>query len=395
MIWEHHTDGTAPRYHIWAPELHKIGNKWVVYFAGSVNPNDVWAIRPYVIVCDDPSDLLNEKSWSDARRFTNADESFTGNFDDFSLDMTSFHYMDDDYVIWAYKVNGVSSLKLGVLDSDEPWKLKEGTDTIVLTTPEYSWEKKDEVVNEGPSVLQKNGKEFVSFSASGTGPNYCMGLMMADQGSDLLDITSWTKSNQPILQSSDLYQQYGPGHNSFTVDENGNDIIVYHARDEKCYKKECGYSNAHPLYDPCRNAYLAYVRWSEDGLPIFSNTEYKETKDIADYEMTVVVGGDSDVVKSDADTLTVNGINDVRGNITLPLKGENGSEITWKSSAPEIISDEAKDGKAAGVVNRPAEDTKVTLKATIKHGKAVEEKEFTANVKAKAELAETTHYLFC
>nr|MCR4744000.1 family 43 glycosylhydrolase [Lachnospiraceae bacterium] len=394
VIWWHHTDGTAPRYHIWAPELHKVGNKWVVYFAGSEDPKGVWAIRPYAIVCNNPDDLLNPESWSDAKRFTNADGSYDENFDDFSLDMTTFNYQNEDYVIWAYKVNKYSSLKMGKLDSENPWKLKEGSETIVLTTPEYSWEKKDEIVNEGPSVLQTEDKIFVSFSASGTGPNYCMGLMMADQGSDLLDIENWTKTTQPILQSSDLYQQYGPGHNSFTKDKNGNDIIVYHARDEECYKGECGYAGVHPLYDPCRHAYLAYVRWSEDGIPVFSNTEYKETKDI-EYKMTVNVGDDKDLVKADAAAITINGIEDgARGNITLPLVGENGSKITWKSSKPEVISDVEKDGKAAGVVTRQDKDTQVILTATVVSGNSSALRKISVNVKAKAEEKETTHYLF-
>ena len=31
---------------------------------------------------------------------------------------------------------------------------------------------------------------------------------------------------------------YGPGHNSFTKDENGNDIMVYHVRTEEALEGE-------------------------------------------------------------------------------------------------------------------------------------------------------------
>ena len=56
---------------------------------------------------------------------------------------------------------------------------------------------------------------------------------------------------------------YGPGHNSFTKDENGNDIMVYHARTEEKIE-------GNPLYNPNRHAMLMKVQWDEEGRPVFS-----------------------------------------------------------------------------------------------------------------------------
>lgn len=56
----------------------------------------------------------------------------------------------------------------------------------------------------------------------------------------------------------------------------------------------------------------------------------------------------------DAEAIALYNINDVRGNLTLPEQGTAGSVIRWTSSRPTVISDSAKDGKSAGVVNRPA-----------------------------------------
>ena len=40
-----------------------------------------------------------------------------------------------------------------------------------------------------------------------------------------------TKQYELSLRSNDATSQYGPGHNSFTVSEDGqSDILVYHAR---------------------------------------------------------------------------------------------------------------------------------------------------------------------
>lgn len=98
---------------------------------------------------------------------------------------------------------------------------------VVLSSPTLAWEIKGYEVNEAPAALVKNGKIFITYSASATDQNYCMGLLTADAGADLLDPKSWTKAAQPILQSS----QYGPGHNAFTTTPDGRiDILVYHAR---------------------------------------------------------------------------------------------------------------------------------------------------------------------
>ena len=124
---------------------------------------------------------------------------------------------------------------------------------MLLTEPEYDWEKIRYCVNEGPAVLKHDDKLYVCFSASGTGPEYCIGVLEAKEDADLLDSNSWFKHSEPLLTSDDLIDEYGPGHNSFTVDECGNDIFVYHARSKECYEGMCGYSMNDQLFDPCRH----------------------------------------------------------------------------------------------------------------------------------------------
>jgi|GEM_PF-4003994 len=65
-----------------------------------------------------------------------------------------------------------------------PWTLK--TKPILLSKPEYDWETKIFWVNEGPAVLQRNGKLFLTYSASATDENYCMGMLTADEKSNIL-----------------------------------------------------------------------------------------------------------------------------------------------------------------------------------------------------------------
>jgi len=84
-----------------------------------------------------------------------------------------------------------------------------------------------------------------------------------------------------------------------------------------------------------------------------------------------------------AEALELFGIDDVRHNITMPEKGEYDTTITWKSSRPDIITDKVINGKAPGVVTRPAggKIVVVTLTATLtdSQGETID-KEFLANV---------------
>lgn len=263
VIWDEKDSSTAHRF-IWAPEIHEINGKWYVFFAASGQANNVWDINCHVIACDG-ADPYND-TWTDKGKFqaaTGDNVSFTG----FSLDMTYFECNGTHYVCWAQKV-GESNVYLATIDPDEPWKTT--SKAMLLTKPEYYWERVSIPVNEGPAAMIQDGKIYLAFSASATGPEYCIGLMYADVTADLMDIASWTKVETPLLTSEDLIGEYGPGHNSFVQDENGDWVFVYHSRSEECYKGECGYGNEDPLNDPCRSARIRYVKWSEAGMPILN-----------------------------------------------------------------------------------------------------------------------------
>jgi hypothetical protein len=88
-------------------------------------------------------------------------------------------------------------------------------------------------------------------------------MLTASASGDLLSASSWSKSPQPVFKSNAATSQYGPGHNSFTVSEDGkSDILVYHDRN---YKDITG----DPLNDPNRRTRLQKVYWKADGTPDF------------------------------------------------------------------------------------------------------------------------------
>ena len=262
-IWDEKDSELSHRF-IWAPEIHEINGKWYVLFAASSCADNVWDIDCHIIKCNGNNPYTD--SWSDLGKFQACDgDDFS--FRGFSLDMTQFECGGKHFVAWAQN-GGNSNVYLAQINPDEPWKTV--TPAMLLTKPEFDWERVRIPVNEGPAVMIQGDRIYLAFSASATGPEYCIGLMYADKNADLLDIKSWTKLDRPLLTSDDLDGEYGPGHNSFVKDENGDWVFVYHSRDEICFEGKCGYSDGDSLYDPCRSARKRKVIWGNDGLPIFN-----------------------------------------------------------------------------------------------------------------------------
>lgn len=255
VVWKKHESGIMSE-HIWAPELHRLDGRWYIYFAGG-EKEDIWAIRPYVLECDDEDPVTG--TWKELGKMQCAD-SDEFSFRAFSLDATVFESGGRRYYVWAEKVGvGRQISNLYIAEMETPNKLK--TIQVLLTTPDYDWERVGFWVNEGPAVIKHDGKIFLTYSASETGTAYCMGMLAANEGDDLLDPLSWKKERYPVLKSDETLGIYGPGHNSFTVDEAGGDILVYHARTESVIEGD-------PLYNPNRHTFLMKIKW-ENGRPVF------------------------------------------------------------------------------------------------------------------------------
>lgn len=256
VLWRKHESGPMSK-HIWAPEIHYLFGKWYIYFAGG-EIDDEWEIRPYVLECQGDDPMQDE--WVEKGKMVRA-EGDEFSFEAFSMDATVFENKGRWYYIWAEKVGvGKQISNLYIAEMKNGYTLK--TIQVLLTTPDYDWERHGFWVNEGPGIIKHNGKIFMTYSASETGIQYCVGMLTADEDADLLDPRSWTKERYPVLATNEEKGIYGPGHNSFTKDEEGNDIIVYHARTEAEIV-------GNPLYNPNRHAMLMKVKWGEDGRPVF------------------------------------------------------------------------------------------------------------------------------
>ncbi|NKF24205.1 glycoside hydrolase family 43 protein [Solimonas marina] len=254
-IWRAPPSGATSSL-IWAPEIHYIDGAWYVYFAAAPSREIVDGLfqhRMYVLRTTAANPL--DGPWETLGRVD------TG-LDSFSLDATSFAHRGQRYYVWAQKdpaITGNSNLYIAPMKT--PWQL--GATPVMLSKPEFDWEIQGFWVNEGPSVLIRHGKVFITYSASATDERYCMGLLQAPVDADPLDPASWTKSAQPVFGSCAEREVYGPGHNSFTVSaDGGTDLIVYHARN---YTEIVG----DPLWNPDRHTCVQAIDWSADGQPVF------------------------------------------------------------------------------------------------------------------------------
>ena len=126
------------------------------------------------------------------------------------------------------------------------------------------------------------------------------------------------------------------------------------------------------------NALIGYGQHKND---IFSGmiADFK----IYDYAMTAEQVADEfnipddQKVARDKEWLDLGDVSAVIDNLTLPIKGAAGSDISWESSSPDVIATD-------GTVTRPeagSGDAKVTLTATIKAGDAQDTKSFEVTVK--------------
>ena len=112
--------------------------------------------------------------------------------------------------------------------------------------------------------MQRNGKVFLTFSASATDATYCMGMLVAEDGADLTKKESWTKLDKPVFVTDEKKGIFGPGHNSFTTSRDGKeDYLIYHAR------PYADVDLAFALYDPNRHAWVKCIKYDEKGYPVF------------------------------------------------------------------------------------------------------------------------------
>mgnify|MGYP003294026427 FL=1 len=185
--------------------------------------------------------------------------------------MTYIHALSGSYMVWSYRKHiGTpkdtgSMLYIATIDENEPWKLT--CEPMLLTRPLYGWENVDGTINnEGPYCFIKGGKVYLTYSGgSANRYTYALGLLTADESADLMDISSWKKSITPVLTYYSVPGEYGPGHNSFYINDDNELMIAYHAETD--------------IKDSLRCDGIRRVHFRKDGRPDFTLSSQQDLKD--------------------------------------------------------------------------------------------------------------------
>ena len=202
---------------LWAPEIHRINGKWYVYFAACKPGDEIHHM--YVLVNHEENPF--EGSWQCME--------LKGMDDKFAIDGTVLQMGEELYFLWSGwegYVNVQQNIYIAGMNS--PMEVK--NEKILLTAPEYDWEKHGEpLVNEGPQIIINKDTVNMVYSASGSWTDdYCLGLLTASVNADFKNPNAWTKHSEPIFKSAN--NVWGPGHCSFVKSPDETETwIIYHA----------------------------------------------------------------------------------------------------------------------------------------------------------------------
>jgi GH43 family beta-xylosidase len=260
----------------WAPEFHVIGEDLYLLFAVS---GKVWGPQCYMMKLKRGGEIINAGDWDEPVRVCRKDGSPLAD-NAITLDMTCLNIKDQYYVVWSYRVSigtaldSGSMLYIAMIDPACPYRLS--SEPVLLSRPLFGWENMDGTINnEGPYALIAGHKVFLTYSGGAAdGYSYVLGLLTADLDDDLLDPTHWSKWPTAVLSYMSIPGEYGPGHNSFFRDEDGNIMIAYHAKMDEKRSSRC--------------ASIHRIHFGLDGRPVFDLSSQRDLDPRLRHVQTVV-----------------------------------------------------------------------------------------------------------
>lgn len=245
-IYDAPKDGLRSKQ-IWAPELHRLGKRWYLYFTASDGTDENHRIHVLESRADNP--------WSE---YDYKARVFDAGNDGWAIDATVFRDKNDSlFMAWCGHIpdngNGIY-----IAPMSNPWTI--AGKRILISQADFDWEKARYPINEAPEILRRGGKIFLVYSASDTGtPDYALG-MLVNSGGDVMNPASWKKSPQAVFSQyrSAGGNVFGPGHNGFFKSPDGReDWLIYHGKESG----EFTYGG--------RRARAQKFVWNSDGTPDF------------------------------------------------------------------------------------------------------------------------------
>lgn len=233
LIWRAPDKG-AFSDQVWAPELHRIGDRWYVYFAASDGKNENH--RAFV---------LKSKNADPLGDYEIVGPLYTGDdFEDksnnrWAIDMTTFEKNGKRYALWSGWQGEKDEQHLFIASMSDPCTISSKR-VRLCENDDYSWErveakKNARGLNEAPQVLQWKKRTFVIYSCGASWlPTYKLGLLELI-GKDPMDPKSWKKHSSPVFQGTEKI--FGVGHACFLLKtkyaNKSSNQMIYHAKRER------------------------------------------------------------------------------------------------------------------------------------------------------------------
>lgn len=263
----------------WAPEFHVIGDELFILFAVG---GKEWGPQCHMMKLNKGGNIMKAEDWNTPVRAKRADGTYLAQ-EGITLDMTYFKADSTSCVIWSYR-KGIgtsfdtgSMLYIATVDEKNPTILT--SEPVLLSRPLFGWENIQRTINnEGPYPLVTDDKVYVTYSAGAAcGYTYALGLLSIPRDGDFMNASEWTKACTPVLSYYSSDGIYGPGHNSFFRDYNGNTMIMYHGEEEIV-----GFGT--------RCSAMHRVHFNQKGVPVFNLTKERDLNStLCDLAIKVIV----------------------------------------------------------------------------------------------------------
>ena len=240
---------------VWAPELHRIGNRWYIYVACSDGKNENHRMYTLRSATDDP---FSEYEVMD--EMYTGDDIATGKDNRWAIDGTPFEHDGQLYFTWSGWHDDKDVQYLYIAKMSNPWTISSNR-VKLCENNDHLWERVDEKLtgrglHEASQVLHRDGRLFMVYSCSGSWqPSYKLGMLELKRGGDPMNPAHWTKHPEPVFAPT--AETFGTGHCSFVKSPDGReDWLLYHVKQ----RRQPGWQRA---------IHIQKFRWTEDGLPDF------------------------------------------------------------------------------------------------------------------------------